>query len=232
MTLLAIEDLDAGYGDFRALTGLSLHLEVGERVAVIGANGAGKSTLLRAVMGQVRITGGRITLRGQDLAGVPPHRRALEGVALVPEGRRLFPSLNVSENLSLGAYGRRTGPWNLDAVVALFPMLEPLLRRRSDTLSGGERQAVAIGRALMSNPEVLLLDEVSLGLAPRVVRELYAVLPQLSEQGCSLLIVEQDISQALAASDRVYCLLEGQVSLAGRPGDLAHEDITAAYFGV
>lgn len=232
MSLLAVDDLDAGYGDFRALSGLSIHLDEGERVAVIGANGAGKSTLLRAVTGQVRITGGRITLRGRDLAGVHPHRRALEGVALVPEGRRLFPSLSVTENLQIGAYGKRPGHWDLDAVVGLFPMLGPLLGRRSDTLSGGERQAVAIGRALMSNPDVLLLDEVSLGLAPRVVRELYAVLPQLSAQGCSLLIVEQDISQALAAADRVYCLLEGQVSLAGRPGDLAHDDITAAYFGV
>jgi branched-chain amino acid transport system ATP-binding protein len=229
---LEVRDLDAGYGDFQALYGLSLHVGSGEKVAIIGANGAGKTTLLRAVMGQVKVRSGTITYGGQDLTGVPTHERVGRGMGLVPEGRRLFPSLSVEENLMIGGHRRRPGRWTVRDVVAVFPMLGQLLKRSSSTLSGGEQQAVAIGRTLMANPDLLLLDEVSLGLAPVVVRSLYAALPQIVEAGTTVIVVEQDISLALDVADRVYCLLEGRVSLTGTPGELTRDAITTAYFGV
>ncbi|MEM9609460.1 MAG: ABC transporter ATP-binding protein [Actinomycetota bacterium] len=231
MTLLDIDSLDAGYGDFQALFGLSLHQDEGETVAVIGANGAGKTTLLRAIAGAVAVMDGRISFDGTDLSGVPDHRRVAMGIALVPEGRRLFPSLSVRENLEIGGYGARPGPWTVDKVLSLFPLIEPLLARPSDKLSGGEKQAVAIGRALMSNPRLVLLDEVSLGLAPIVVRDLYEALPGITGEGATVLVVEQDVNQALKVADRVYCMLEGRVSLSGRPDELERDAITAAYFG-
>ncbi len=230
--LLEVDELDAGYGDFQALYGLSLHVDAGETIAIIGANGAGKSTLLRAVMGQVRVRRGTITFDGGDLASVPTHERVGRGIGLVPEGRRLFPSLTVEENLMIGSYRRRAGRWTIPAVVEVFPLLEPLLNRRSGTLSGGEQQAVAIGRTLMSNPDLVLLDEVSLGLAPIVVRRLYEALPRIIESGSTVVVVEQDITLALDVADRVYCLLEGRVSLTGPPRELTRDAITTAYFGV
>jgi branched-chain amino acid transport system ATP-binding protein len=230
--LLDVRELDAGYGDFQALYGLSLHVGEGETVAIIGANGAGKTTLLRAVLGQVRVRRGTITYAGQDLAGVPTHARVRRGMGLVPEGRRLFPSLSVEENLMIGGYRRRPGQWSVAAVVEVFPMLERLLKRRSATLSGGEQQAVAIGRTLMANPDLVLLDEVSLGLAPVVVRRLYDALPAIVRAGTTIVLVEQDITLALDVADRVYCLLEGRVSLAGPPAALTRDAITTAYFGV
>jgi branched-chain amino acid transport system ATP-binding protein len=229
--LLDVRDLSAGYGDFQALFGVDLRVEEHETVAVIGANGAGKSTLLNTVAGLVRATGGTVRFAGEDLLTVPGHRRVRQGVALVPEGRRLFPSLTVEENLLIGGHARRPGCWDVDQVLDVFPLVRPLLRRPADVLSGGERQAVAIGRALMANPRLLLFDEVSLGLAPIVVRQLYAALPAIVEGGTTVLIVEQDIGQALAVADRVVCLLEGRVSLEGPPAGLDRARITEAYFG-
>jgi branched-chain amino acid transport system ATP-binding protein len=230
--LLDVEDLDAGYGDFQALFDVSLEVATGETVAIIGANGAGKTTLLRAVMGQVRVTGGHIRYAGNDLAGVPTHRRVDRGLALVPEGRRLFPSLSVEENLLIGGHRARPGTWTVRRVVEVFPLLDRLLKRSAAKLSGGEQQAVAIGRALMTNPELVLLDEVSLGLAPVVVRDLYAALPRIIAAGTTVVLVEQDITLALDVADRAYCLLEGRVSLTGPPTDLSRDAITSAYFGV
>jgi branched-chain amino acid transport system ATP-binding protein len=231
MTLLEVDRLDAGYGDFQALFGVSLRVDEGETVGVIGANGAGKSTLLGAIAGVVRVAAGTIRYDGTDVAGVPAHVRVARGIVLVPEGRRLFPSLTVEENLLAGVFTRRAGPWTVARVYELFPMLARLSARRAASLSGGEQQAVAIGRALMSNPRLALLDEVSLGLAPVVVHQLYDALPHITAAGISVLLVEQDITQALSVADRVSCLLEGRVALAGAPHDLGRERLTAAYFG-
>jgi branched-chain amino acid transport system ATP-binding protein len=230
--LLRVEALEAAYGSVRALRGVDLEVRSGELVALVGSNGAGKSTLLRAVMGQVRVWRGTIRYRSDDLASLATHARVARGLALVPEGRRLFPSLSVSENLKIGAHAGRPGEWTLERVVELFPLLARLLSRPADVLSGGEKQAVAIGRALMSNPDVLLLDEVSLGLAPIVVRDLYAAIPGIKAAGTTVVIVEQDVSLALDIADHVYCMLEGRVSLSGTPSMLTHTAVTDAYFGV
>jgi branched-chain amino acid transport system ATP-binding protein len=230
--LLEIGGLDARYGDVQALFGVSMDVAAGSTVAVIGANGAGKSTLLQAVAGTVDIAAGDVRFDGRSLRDVPPHRRVELGISLVPEGRRIFPRLTVEENLELGRFRRRTGPWTRTRVYETFPLLARLAKRSGARLSGGEQQALAIGRALMNNPRLLLLDEVSLGLAPVVVRQLYGALPAIRAEGTTLVVVEQDINQALAASDDTYCLLEGRVSLHGRPAELARDDVTAAYFGL
>lgn len=231
-SLLEIQNLAAGYGDFQALFDIDLAVGEGETLAVIGANGAGKTTLLRTISGLVPATAGSIRFDGTDLLEVAAHKRVAEGVAMVPEGRLLFPSLDVRENLLIGGYGKRPGEWNLDRVLSVFPMIERLLDRPSSVLSGGEKQAVAIGRALMSNPRLMLLDEVSLGLAPIVVKQVYEVLPAITATGTTVLVVEQDIGQALAVADRVTCLLEGRVSLTGTPDTLDRSDIATAYFGL
>lgn len=230
--LLEIRGLDAGYGDFQALFGVDIAVAEGETLAVIGANGAGKTTLLRTIAGIVPVRSGAIEFAGNDLVGVPAHRRVGLGIALVPEGRALFPSLSVRENLEIGAYARRPGPWTLTRVLEVFPLLERLLNRPANVLSGGEQQAVAIGRALMANPRLVLLDEVSLGLAPVVVKQLYAALPAISAAGTTALVVEQDIGQATAVADQILCLLEGRVSLRGTPGEITRDQIAAAYFGL
>lgn len=230
--LLEVTGLDAGYGDFQALFGLDLALDEGETLAIIGSNGAGKTTFLRTIAGLVPAMSGSIRFAGDDLLAYPAHLRVGLGVALVPEGRLLFPSLNVRENLLIGAHNGREGRWTLDGVLELFPLLQLLLDRPSGVLSGGEKQAVAIGRALMANPRLLLLDEVSLGLAPVVVKQVYRALPAIAAAGTTALVVEQDIGQALAVADRVVCLLEGRISLEGRPADLARDAISAAYFGM
>ncbi len=230
--LLEVRDLNAGYGDFQALFDMSLQVSEGETLAVIGANGAGKTTLLRAVSGLVPVWSGSISFDGADLGAVPAHRRVACGIALVPEGRLLFPSLSVRENLLIGAHSRRPGEWTLDKVAETFPILDRLMDRPSDVLSGGEKQTVAIGRALMSNPKLILLDEASLGLAPVVVKQVYAALPAVTAAGTTALIVEQDIGQALAVADRMICLLEGRVVLEGKPEETSREQITAAYFGM
>jgi branched-chain amino acid transport system ATP-binding protein len=232
MALLEVTSLDAGYGLFQALFGVSLVVDEGEAVAIIGANGAGKSTLLKAVAGLVAVRGGDIRFDGQSLGGVPAHRRVASGISLVPEGRRVFPSLTVEENLLIGAYRKRPGPWGRSEVYAALPLLARIAGRSAARLSGGEQQALAIGRALMANPRLLLLDEVSLGLAPVVVHQLYAALPEVRRAGTTVLLVEQDINQALDATDRVYCLVEGRIALEGRPAELTRQQITSAYFGV
>ena len=231
MTVLAMEHATAFYGDFEALFDVSLAVEEGETVAIIGANGAGKSTLLRLIAGLHPLRDGLLAYDGRAIGSVSAHQRVRDGISLVPEGRRIFPSLTVDENLQVGGYPRRAGPWNLEAVKALFPLLAQAGERSAAVLSGGEQQALAIGRALMANPRLLLLDEVSLGLAPIVVGQLYAAMPQIRAAGTTILLVEQNIDQALVAADRIYCLLEGRISLTGRPADLYRPQITAAYFG-
>ncbi len=229
--LLAVNELDAFYGDFQALFGVSLTVGAGEVVAVIGANGAGKSTLLKSIAGMIRSRRDAIVFNGQPIGDLPAYAVVGRGIALVPEGRRLFPSLSVEENLLIGGQLGRPGPWSLARIYELFPILAERRSVPSMSLSGGQQQMVAIGRALMSNPKLLLCDEISLGLAPIVVREVYARLPSIVAEGCALVIVEQDIVQALAAADRVYCLQEGRVALAGETASLTRDAISAAYFG-
>ncbi len=230
--LLEIDSVDCFYGDFQALFDVSVAVEEGETLAIIGANGAGKSTLLAAVAGLLRPASGEIRFAGQSIGRLPAHRRVARGISLVPEGRRIFPSLTVEENLRIGAYRRRKGPWHLKRVYELFPLLESISNRWAAALSGGEQQALAIGRALMGNPRLVLLDELSLGLAPTVIQSLYAAMPAIAREGTTLVLVEQDVSRALAAADRAYCLLEGRVSLHGRVGELSREQVAEAYFGV
>src|SRR5262245_26513295 len=230
--LLKVQNLDAFYGDFQALFGVSIEVAAGEAVAVIGANGAGKSTLLKSIAGLMRARPDAIVFEGAPIGRRPAHEVAARGIALVPEGRGLFFSLTVEENLLIGGQLARSGPWNLGRVYELFPVLAERKRMPSTALSGGQQQMVAIGRALMANPRLLLCDEISLGLAPIVVRDIYARLPSILAQGVALVIVEQDIVQALKAAARVYCLQEGRVALAGAAGALTREAIRAAYFGV
>jgi branched-chain amino acid transport system ATP-binding protein len=230
--LLEIRALDAHYGDFQALFGVNMRVEQGEVVAVIGANGAGKSTLLKCIAGAIRSRPNAIQLNGVPIGGEPAHEVVARGVAMVPEGRRLFPSLTVEENLLIGGQLGRKGPWNLKRVYELFPMLEERRRQIAPSLSGGQQQMVAIGRALMANPRLLLCDEISLGLAPIVIRDIYARIPQIAAEGLSLIVVEQDIVQALKTARHVYCLQEGRVALQGEAKSLTREKISAAYFGV
>jgi branched-chain amino acid transport system ATP-binding protein len=232
MNLLEVDAITAFYGDFQALYGISLRVAEGETVSLIGSNGAGKSTFLRAITGLLPVASGEVRLAGEKISGLPAHRIVGHGLTLVPEGRRLFPSLSVEENLKMGAYARRPGPWDLERVYTLFPVLREFARRPSTALSGGQQQMVAIGRALMSNPRLLLCDEISLGLAPIVIRDIYAALPSIRAEGTGVLVVEQDTGQALQVADRLYCFQEGRVSLEGRPGDITREQIALAYFGV
>jgi len=230
--LLAVERLDAFYGSFQALFGIDFSLHTGESVAVIGANGAGKSTFLKSLAGLVKNRRDAIRFLDQDVGdrGAPEMLRM--GLALVPEGRRLFPSLSVEENLLVGAYsGLRPQPWNLQKIYELFPVLRERRSSPSTVLSGGQQQMVAIGRALMSNPKVLLCDELSLGLAPIVIEDIYRALPRVKASGTSVVIVEQDIARAMRSVDRFYCLQEGRVTLAGEPGTVDQGDIRRAYFG-
>jgi branched-chain amino acid transport system ATP-binding protein len=229
--LLEVERLETFYGELQALFGVSLQVERGESVAIIGANGAGKSTLLKSILGMQKSRRGVVRFAGQVITGRPTHRLAKSGLALVPEGRRIFPSLSVRENLQLAMGAGRTGPWTPERVLALFPALAERAHHAGTDLSGGQQQMLSIGRALLLNPELLLLDELSLGLAPVVVKELYAALDDVRREGCTLVIVEQDVTRALAASDRVYCLLEGQVSFQGASSGLSAHDLTGAYFG-
>jgi len=230
--LLEVREVDAFYGDFQALFGVSLKVHAGDVVAVIGANGAGKSTLLKTIAGLMAPRRGDIVFAGEATAGQPAFAMLRRGIAMVPEGRRLFPSLSVEENLLIGGQAKRPGPWTLDRVYALFPALAERRHLPAPALSGGQQQMAAIARALMANPRLLLCDEISLGLAPIIVRDIYARLPQIVGEGLSLVIVEQDIVQALAAAGQVYCLQEGRIALQGKAGELTREDISAAYFGV
>jgi branched-chain amino acid transport system ATP-binding protein len=230
--LLAVRRLDAFYGDFQALFALSLDVNAGEAIAVIGANCAGKSTLLKSISGLLGARTDAIAFDGALIGGQPAHAIAARGIALVPEGRGLFPSLSVEENLLIGGQLKRPGPWTLGSVYQLFPVLRERRHMKATALSGGQQQMVAIGRGLMANPKLLLCDEISLGLAPIVVRDIYARLPAILASGTSLILVEQDVVQALKAAQRVYCLQEGRVALSGAAKDLTRETIAAAYFGV
>jgi len=232
MSLLSIEQVDAHHGLLHAVRGFSLDVAEGETVALVGANGAGKTTLLRAIAGAHRPSGGRIAFAGEEITRLSPHRRARLGIALVPEGRRLFPELTVEENLRVAEAAGRRGRWNVEAVLEAFPLLRPLRGRRAASLSGGEQQAAAIGRALMMNPRLLLLDEVSLGLSPVAVEGVYRSLGSLIEEGTTMLLVEQDLSRALSVASRVVCMLEGRIVLAGSAGELTREQVTEAYFGL
>lgn len=232
MSLLELDDISVGYGSFRALFNVSLMIEEGEKHAIIGANGAGKSTLLRTICGLLRTDNEKVRFDGEPIGQLSPHRRVGRGISYVPEGRWVFPSLTVHENLLVGGHSRRTGMWNADKVYDLFPLLSRLRQRQALSLSGGEQQALAIGRGLMANPRLLLLDEVSLGLAPVVVERIYASMPAITESGTTVLLVEQNVDQAMKFADRVTCMLKGRLVLEGKPGELSHDEIIAAYFGV
>ncbi len=229
--LLDVRDLIVHHGQLRALSGISLRVFPGEVYAIIGANGAGKSTLLRTIAGLHRPTEGSIVYDGRDVTGLRPEKRATAGIVMVPEGRRLFPSLTLEENLQVGATFARSGPWTIEKVYDLFPWMKERRRQKTSQMSGGEQQSVAIGRALVANPRVLLLDELSLGLAPVIMRRIYGMLPQILSSGVTVLLVEQDVSQALRVATHLQCLLEGHSTLEGRPADVTAAQVEAAYFG-
>lgn len=230
--LLETNGLTAFYGDFQALFGVDIAIGAGESIAIIGANGAGKSTCLRTICGLLETEPHRVRHRNEAIGGLPANQIVARGIALVPEGRRLFASLTVEENLLMGADVGRKGPWSLERVYRLFPVLAERRRTSPAALSGGQQQMASIGRALMTNPEILLCDEVSLGLAPIIIRELYAALPAIRAEGTTIVVVEQDVNQALAVADRVYCFMEGRVTLSGEPASLSREQIRSAYFGM
>jgi branched-chain amino acid transport system ATP-binding protein len=230
--MLLIRNLVAKYGDFQALFGIDFDMSEGTVVSLIGANGAGKSTFLKAIAGQVPRKQGEIRFNSEEISGMSSDKIVHAGISMVPEGRRLFRSLTVEENLKVGAFSGRAGPWTLDAVYALFPALKDKRRNPATALSGGQQQMVAIGRALMSNPDLLLCDEVSLGLSPAVVKDIYNALPAIRGEGLSIVIVEQDIDTALRVADDVYCFIHGRITLHGTPAELSKERISAAYFGL
>jgi branched-chain amino acid transport system ATP-binding protein len=232
MTILTVENLESRHGLLIAVRGISLAIQEGETLALVGANGAGKTTLMRTIAGAHKPHAGRITFDGKDVTGLPAHKRVALGIALVPEGRRLFTGMTVEENLKVaGAHGRK-GAWNMEAVLEAFPQLKPKFKARAGDLSGGQQQATAIGRALMTNPRLLLLDEVSLGLSPLAVDQVYDSLRGLMSGGTTIILVEQDLSRALAVSSRIACMLEGSIVLEGGADSLNREQITAAYFGL
>lgn len=230
--ILNVSGLDAYYNDFQALYGIDMHIVEGEVLAVIGANGAGKTSLLRSISGLMQNQENQIKYRGQPIGNVRADLVAAMGISMVPEGRQLFPSLSVEENLLLGGRVQRKGPWDIQKVYDLFPILDERKHQASTSLSGGQQQMVAIGRALMANPDVILFDEISLGLAPVIIKSIYDALPQIVGDGMTAVIVEQDITKALSVSSRVYCLQEGRVSLEGKSKSVSRDEISNAYFGV
>jgi len=231
MTLLEVDALDAFYGDFQALFDLTINVDAGETVALIGANGAGKTTFLKCLVGLIEAKRGEIRFAGEPIGREPAERISRLGLSLVPEGRLLFASLSVEENLTMGALNRRPGSWTLPRVYDLFPVLRERRRQMPNALSGGQQHMVAIGRALMSNPRLLLCDEISLGLAPLVIDQIYASFARIRAEGASIVLVEQDVKRATSAADRVYCLLKGRVTLQGPARGLARDQLSRAYFG-
>jgi branched-chain amino acid transport system ATP-binding protein len=232
MSLLAVENLDARHGLLQAVRGVSFAIAPGEIFALVGANGAGKTTLLRAIAGAHRLSAGRIRYNGEDISPVKAHRRVAMGIALVPEGRRFFPGLTVEENLLVAGRTKRPGPWTVKRVLDAFPLLQDCLKRKGIDLSGGQQQATSIGRALMTNPRLLLLDEVSLGLAPIAVEQVYESLRSVIATGATIILVEQELDRALKVSTRLACMLEGRIVLEGNASDLTRDQITQAYFGL
>jgi branched-chain amino acid transport system ATP-binding protein len=230
--ILSVDNLDVRHGLLQAVRGVSFSVTKGEIVAFVGANGAGKTTLFRAIAGAHRLAAGRICFDGDDITPLPDYERVRRGVALVPEGRRLFTQLSVLENLKLASAVRRPGRWDLDAVLKVFPNLAGRLNSKAGNLSGGEQQAAAIGRALVTNPEIILLDEISLGLSPAAVGRVYDSLQTLIETGTTILLVEQDLNRALSVADRIVCMLEGKIVAEGKVQDMTRERITDAYFGL
>jgi branched-chain amino acid transport system ATP-binding protein len=231
-TLLAVEDVSVFYDKFRAISHVDIAVGAGEIVSIIGANGAGKSTLLKAIIGQADHVEGKIRFAGDSIVGRTTEAIVASGIMLVPEGRRLFPSLTVEENLRLGWDVGRKGEIGFADIWRLFPVLKDRRRQKAGSLSGGQQQMVALGRALLANPRLLLCDEISLGLAPLVINELYTLIPQIKAGGIGILIVEQDIERSLAVADHFYCLLEGKVSLSGRPGEVSRDLVMKHYFGL
>lgn len=231
MSLLQVEALDVRYGLFQAVRDVSFDVDPGEIVAFIGANGAGKTTLFRAIAGAHPPAAGRVLLAANDVTSVPDYQRVRKGIALVPEGRRLFADLSVAENLALSRAAGRKGKWDERSVLSIFPNLTPHLKQKSGTLSGGEQQAAAIARALITNPDVLLLDEVSLGLSPAAVERVYASIRQLVNTDTAILLVEQDLNRALSVATRVICVFEGRIVAQGAVGDFTRQQIMNAYFG-
>jgi len=232
MAILSVESLDARHGLLQAVRGVSLAVAEGETLALVGANGAGKTTLLRTIAGAHGASGGRIRFDGADITALPAHQRVRRGIALVPEGRRLFTGMTVEENLLVAGGRGPAGDWTLDRVVETFPQLKAKLKARAGDLSGGQQQAAAIARALMTNPRLLLLDEVSLGLSPVAVDGVYASLQGLLGGGATILLVEQDLGRALRVADRVVCLLEGRITYEGLARETSREQIMQAYFGL
>jgi branched-chain amino acid transport system ATP-binding protein len=230
--LLAVEGVSVFYDKFRAINQVDVAVGAGEIVSIIGANGAGKSTLLKAIIGQADRVEGRIAFAGGDIVGHATETIVASGIMLVPEGRRLFPSLTVEENLNLGWAVGRKGEIGFADIWRLFPILQERRRQKAGSLSGGQQQMVALGRALLANPRLLLCDEISLGLAPLVVNELYTLIPQIKARGIGILLVEQDIERSLTVADRFYCLLEGKVSLSGRPDEVTRDLVMKHYFGL
>ena len=233
--LLSTHGLVARYGDFQALYGIDTEVGEGEAVALIGANGAGKSTFLRAIMGLLPVDPDMVRIDGQPMGGTPTDRMVQKGVAIVPEGRRLFRGMTVEDNLRVAIdraeHLGRSGGWSLERLHKLFPILKDKARTPVQSLSGGQQQMVSIGRALLCQPRILLCDEISLGLAPKVIREIYAALPEIRAQGTAVIVVEQDVGLAQSASDRLYCMLEGRVTLSGRSDAVTRDQIGEAYFG-
>ena len=229
--LLEVANLSAFYGDLQTLHGVNLNVDAGESVALVGANGAGKTTFMRCLAGLIEHKRGTIKFGDSDISRLPAETIARRGIALTPEGRMLFPSLNVEENLLMGGIGRRPGYWNLKSIYRLFPLLAERRLQMPNTLSGGQQGLVAIARALMANPSLLLCDEISLGLAPVAVDQIYAAFVRIRVEGTAIVLVEQDVKRASSATDRIYCLLEGRVTLEGRSRKIDTDELTRAYFG-
>lgn len=230
--MLEVKNLVARYGDFQALFGIDFDVSEGAIVALIGANGAGKSTFLKSIAGQMPSKTGEIRFNNAEIGALAADEVVRNGISMIPEGRRLFRSMTVEENLKAGAFAGRSGPWTTDAIYALFPALTERRSAPAIALSGGQQQMVAIGRALMSNPDLLLCDELSLGLSPAVIKDVYSVLPRIRSQGVSIVVVEQDIDMALKVADQVYCFMHGRVTLRGTPTSVSRDAISAAYFGL
>jgi branched-chain amino acid transport system ATP-binding protein len=229
--LLKVTNLDAFHGNLQALHSVSIDVDAGESIALVGANGAGKTTFLKCVAGLIEHKRGAIAFAGKDISHAPAEAVARLGIALTPEGRMLFPSLNVEENLQMGGLTRRPGCWNLQRIYQLFPLLAERRLQMPNTLSGGQQGLVAIGRALMANPRLLLCDEISLGLAPVAVDLIYPSFATIRTEGTAIVLVEQNVKRASSASHRIYCLLEGRVTLERGSRDVEADELARAYFG-